>query len=247
MSDSVTLEVAARDTLGKAVKRLRREGLVPAVIHDHGKDSIHVQADFQALTKVFHSAGRHHPVELTLGSKKYTALIRNVAIDPRLNTITHVVFNAVSANQTVVAEIPVMARYAEGNESSPAERSGLIVLNQLEGVEVKALPKNLPDRLFYDAEKLILVGDHVIVADLEIPEGVSVETDANHALATVFEPSALAAANDEAGGDAEPGDEGEVVSDNESGSTEGTQEGEQRPGGKEEKEDSSQAKSPEKN
>ena len=246
MSDTVTLEVAARDTLGKAVKHLRKDGVVPAVIHDHGKESVHIQADFQAITKVFHSAGRHHPVELTLGNKKYTALIRTVAIDPRLNTITHVVFNAVSANQTVEADVPVLPRYAEGNESSPAERSGLIVLNQLEEVAVKALPKNLPDQLFYDAETLIAVGDHVTVADLDVPAGVTVETDPNHSLATVFEPSALAAANDEAGGDAEVGDESAVTADTESGTTEGTQAAEQRPGGKEEKEDASQAKSPEK-
>lgn len=203
MSDSITLEVTTRDTLGKAVKRLRKEGIVPAVIHDHGKDSVHIQADFQAITKVFHAAGRHHPVELTLDNKKYTALIRNAAIDPRLNTVTHVVFNAVSANQTVDAAIPVVPRYAEGNDASPAERAGLIVLAQLEEVEVKALPKNLPDQLFYDAEKLVAVGDHVTVADLDVPTGVTVETEADHALATVFEPSALAAANDEAGGDAE--------------------------------------------
>lgn len=246
MSDSITLEVAARDTLGKAVKRLRKDGIVPAVIHDHGKDSVHVQAEYQSMTKVFHEAGRHHPVELLLDGKKYTVLIRGASFDPRQNTITHVVFNAVSANQKVEADIPVVARYAEGNESSPAERSGLIVLAQLEEVKVKALPKDLPDELAYDAEKLVAVGDHVTVADLDVPAGVVVETDANHALATVFEPSALAAANEAAAGDATMGDESAVEAGTESGATEGTQADEIRPGGKEEKEDASQAKSPEK-
>ena len=214
MSDSITLLVEPRDTLGKGVKRLRKTGIVPAVIHDHGKDSIHIQAEYQALVKVFHQAGRHHPVELAVGGKKYTALIRSASFDPRLGTVTHVVFNAVSANQKVDAEIPVVARYAEGNDASPAERAGLIVLSQLEEVEVKALPKDLPDQLYYDAEKLVEVGDHVTVADLDVPAGVVVETEASHALATVFEPSALAAANDEAGGDAEeaaPAAEGEIA------------------------------------
>ena len=77
------------------------------------------------------------------------------------------------------------------------------MLSQADEVGVKALPKNLPDELFYDAEKLVAVGDQVTVADLEVPEGVEVETEATHVIATVFEPSALAAANDEAGGDAE--------------------------------------------
>ncbi len=246
MSDEITLEVAARETLGKGVKQLRRDGFVPAVIHDHGKDSIHVQADYQAIAKVFREAGRHHPVGIEFGGKKYTALIRNATFDPRRNTITHVVFNAVSANQKVEAAIPVVPRYAEGNESSPAERTGLIVLTQLEEVEVKALPKDLPDQLYYDAEKLVEVGDHITVADLEVPAGVVVETEPGHNLATVFEPSALAAANDEAGGDAEVGDEAEVESENESGAEEGTQADEIRPGGKEQKESKEQGREPEK-
>ncbi len=247
MSDTITLDVAARDTLGKAVKRLRKEGIVPAVIHDHGKASIHIQADFQAVTKAFHAAGRHHPVEISIGGKKYTTLIKNVAIDPQLNTVIHVVFNAVQANQKVVASIPIGPRYSEGNEASPAERSGLIVLAQLEEVEVKALPKDLPDQLLYDAEKLVLVGDRVTVVDLDVPAGVVIETEENHAIATVFEPSALAAANEAAAGDAEEGDETEVDSENESGAEAGTSEDEISPGGKEQKESKDQGRNPEKN
>ena len=203
MSDAITLLVEPRETLGKGVKRLRKEGVVPAVIHDHGKDSIHIQAEYQALAKVFREAGRHHPVELKVGDKKYTTLIRSASFDPRLGTVTHVVFNAVKANQKVDAEVPVRPRYGEDNEASPAERSGLIVLAQLDVVAVKALPKNLPNELFYDAEKLAEVGDQATVADLEVPEGVEIETEPTHVLATVFEPSALAAANEEAAGDAE--------------------------------------------
>jgi large subunit ribosomal protein L25 len=203
MSDTILLAAQPRETLGKAVKHLRKEGIVPAVIHDHGKESIHVQADFRDVTKVFHAAGRHHPVELSVGSKKYTTLIRSVSINPRLGSITHVVFNSVNANQKVEADVPVKARYDEENDASPAERAGLIVLAQLSEVQVKALPKNLPDELFYNAEKLVEVGDQLTVADLEVPEGVEVETDATHVIATVFEPSALAASNEDAAGEAE--------------------------------------------
>ncbi len=203
MSDQISLAVDPRDTLGKSVKKLRAQGVVPAVVHNHGKESTHVQAEYQKLAKVVHAAGRHHPVELTVDGKKVTAIIRSITRDPKLHTITHVVFNAVNANQKVEAEIPVKPKYAEGNESSPAERAGLIVLSQIDEVEVKALPKDLPDELFYDAEKLVEVGDHVTVADLIAQTGVEIVTDAGHSVATVFEPSALAAANEAAAGDAE--------------------------------------------
>lgn len=203
MSDKIVLAVQPRETIGKAVKRLRAEGFVPAVIADHGKESVHIQVEYQAFVRVLQSAGRHHPIEISGLSKPYTVLVRSLTRDPKLNTVTHVMLNAVAANQMVEAEVPVKPRFAEDHDNHPAERTGLIVLSQLDEVEVKALPKDLPDEIFYDAEKLVAVGDHVTVADLIVPAGVTVETEASHAVATVFEPSALAAANEAAAGDAE--------------------------------------------
>lgn len=201
--DTINLDLQPRQVLGKAVKHLRNEGIIPAVIHDHGKDSLHVQADYIAIQKVWQKAGKHHPIQLTAGDLTFTALIKSADFDPRKHRLTHVVFNAVDKNQKVEAAIPVQPRYDEGNEASPAERNGLIVLTQLDEVEVRAIASKLPDFLVYDAEKLVEIGDHVTVADLIVPEGVEIDTEATHALATVYEPSALAAANDAAGGDAE--------------------------------------------
>ena len=246
MSDQITLTVDTRDTLGKGVKRLREQGIVPGVIHDHGKASVHIQAEYQALFKVFTTAGRHHPVVVNADGKKFTTIIKSMTFDPRYNSITHVVFGAIRANEKVDAEIPVHPQYSEGNEASPAERAGLIVLAQTTAVHVKALPKDLPDVLTYDAEKLVAVGDQVTVADLAVPSGVELEIEPEHVVATVFEPSALAAANDEAGGTAAAGDEDEVESEHESATEEGTQADEIRPGGKEQKESKDEGRNPEK-
>ncbi|MEI6755593.1 MAG: 50S ribosomal protein L25 [bacterium] len=201
--DTISLDLETRKITGKAVKHLRKDGTIPAVIHDHGKDSVLVQGSYTSMFKVWQAAGKHHPVEIKTADKKYTALIKTADFDPKKHQLTHIVFNAVDKNQTVEAEIPVHPKYAEGNESSPAERSGFIVLSQLESVTVKAVPSKLPDFLEYDAEKLIEIGDHATVADLIIPEGVEFITELEHSIATVYEPSALAAANDAAGGDAE--------------------------------------------
>jgi large subunit ribosomal protein L25 len=234
--DTISLELQPREVTGKAVKHLRTEGQVPGVIHNHGKPSVHVQAEINTLLKVWRQAGKHHPVELKAGDQNFVALIKTATFDPKKHQLTHIVFNAVDRNQKADAEIPVKPRYAEDNEASPAERQGLIVLAQLESVQVKATPDKLPDLIEYDAEKLVEIGDSVTVADLIIPAGVEVETEETHAVATVYEPSALAAANEAAAGDAEPGDEGEVESETESSAEEGTQAPESKPGGKEQDE-----------
>jgi large subunit ribosomal protein L25 len=247
MSDNtINLEVEPRSVTGKAVKQLRRAGQVPAVIHDHGKESVAVQGPYLAMYRTYQEAGKHHPVDLVVGSHKYTALIKSATFEPKKNQLSHIVFNAVNKNQKVEAEVPVRPRYDEGNEVSPAERASLIVLAQLESVEVKAVPDKIPDVLEYDGEKLVEVGDHVTVADLVVPDGVEVVTEPEHTIATVYEPSALAAANDAAGGSAEAETAEEVESEHASGAEEGAQAAEVRPGGKQEKEDSSQAHNPEK-
>lgn len=230
--DSISLKLEPRKVTGKAVKHLRREGHVPAVIHDHGKPSLHVQGDRLAMLKVWQQAGKHHPVELTAGDHNFVALIKDAEFDPRKHQLQHLVFNAVDRNQKVEAEVPIRPRYAEGNEASPAERNGLIVLTQLDAVQVKAIPTKLPDFLEFDAEKLVEIGDHLTVADLSVPEGVEIETEAEHAVATVYEPSALAAANEAAAGEAEAGEAESVESEHESNAEEGTQAAEDRPGGK---------------
>lgn len=208
--ETVNVTLEPRTVTGKAVKHLRKDGIVPAVIHDHGKESVIVQAEYQALYKAYQDAGRHAPVHLTANGHKYTALIKSVTFDPVYNSMTHIVFNAVKANEKVETSIPIHPRFDEGNEATPAERTGLIVLTNLDSVAVKALPKNLPDAIEYDGEKLVNVGDHATVADLIVPEGVEIETPEDKAIATVYEPSALQAANEDAGGDVEAATEGET-------------------------------------
>lgn len=245
--DTIKLNVEARDVTGKAVKHLRKAGTVPGVIHDHGKPSINVQGKFIDMVKTYKKAGKHHPVELKNGDNNYVVIIKSATFEPKKNQLTHLVFNAVDKNQMVEAEVPIHPRYDEGNDASPAERNSLIVLSQLETVEIKAIPSKIPDFLEYDAEKLVEVGDHVTVADLIVPPNVELMTEPEHAVATVYEPSALAAANDAAGGDAEPEDAAGIDSDNGDAADDvPSQDAENRPGGKEQKESHDQGTNPEK-
>jgi large subunit ribosomal protein L25 len=107
----------------------------------------------------------------------------------------------------------------------------------LDSVQVRSVADKLPDVLEYDAEKLVEIGDHVSVSDLIIPVGVELITEPEHPIATVYEPSALAAANDAAGGTAEPGDEAGVESEEGSADSDvDSQKPENMPGGHDQKE-----------
>ncbi len=246
MSDQIMLTVEKRETIGKGVKRLRRDGIVPGVIHDHGRPSVHIQAEYQTLQKMYAAVGKHRPVVLSADGKTYNAIVKTVTFDPVYNAMTHIVFGAVKANETVDAEVPVRPAYSGDNESSPAERAGLIVLAQTTSVAVRALPKDLPDVISYDAEALVAVGDQVTAAELQLPHGVELDIEPEHVIATVFEPSALAAANDDAGGEADAEDQADVAAAHDSGAEESGQSDEIRPGGKAQKESKEEGRNPEK-
>jgi large subunit ribosomal protein L25 len=183
-SDKITVTLEKREVIGKGLAKVRSEGHVPAVIHNHGSDSIHVMGEFVAMNKVYAAAGKHHPVELKVDGKQHLALIKDVDFEPTKHRMRHVVFQAIRQNEEVEAEIPVVF----ADVDIPAERVSLLVLKQLDHVQVKALPKNLPDELVVDPSTLAEVGDHLTVADLTAPEGVTILTPEDASLAVVEMP-----------------------------------------------------------
>src|SRR5690606_34123268 len=169
MGDKITLKLEARELHGKKVARLRKEGKTPAVVYGASMEPTSLQGDSIEVTKAARAAGTYTPVHLTIGSKKRIAMIKDIDIDPVKNQVRHVAFHAVKQNQPVEAEVPIKL---VGEGESEAEKAGLIVLQALEVLEVKALPLDLPSELVVSIAELKDEGDRVTVADIDLPEGV---------------------------------------------------------------------------
>jgi len=184
-NQSIALKLEERTVIRKKLAALRKDGFVPAVIHNHGKDSIHVMAESMAVSKVYQQAGKHHPVDLTVGDKKHLVLIKDVDFEPTKRRLRHIVFQAIKQNEEVEAEVPVV--FLEDVEI-PAEKVSLMVLKQLDHVQVKALPRDLPDELVIDPSSLANVGDHLTVADIKVPQGVTILDEPEHQVAIVEMP-----------------------------------------------------------
>ena len=227
MGDKITLKIDAREVQGKKVASLRAQGLTPGVVYGQGVDATTVQADSGEVRKVVAAAGKHTPVVLT-GAKKRIAMIKDVDYDPtRHGYIRHISFHAVKANEPVVAEVPI---HLVGEGESAAEKAGLIVLQALDKVQVKALPMDLPEAIEISIVGLAEVGDRVTLADAVLEKGVEFvehhdgrsEEDLEEGeerpsvtdlvVANVYEPGALQAANEAAAGDAT--DESAVEAEN---------------------------------
>jgi large subunit ribosomal protein L25 len=222
-SETITLEATKRDILGKQVRGLRNEGQTPAVVHDHGKESIHIAVLEKDLKKVYSSAGKHHTVVLKVDGKSYTTLIKEVTNRPASAQIYHTVFQAVSANETVKTEVPLKLI-----GEIPAERASLLVLQNLDHVEVEGLPKDLIDVLEIDATGLAEAGDKLTVADVKVPAGITITTDPEQTIATVEIPRDQVAEADAAAAELaeDAGTDGEAEGEAEATEGGGTDSGE---------------------
>lgn len=241
MGEKISLKIDERVARGKKVRELRQQGITPGVVYGPGMKPMAIQADAGEVRRVVAAAGLHTPVMLS-GVKRHIAMIKDVEYAPtKSGSVRHVSFHAVKADEPVVAEVPI---HLQGMGESAAEKSGLIVLQALEKIEVRALPMELPEALIVDITNLTEAGEKVTLGDAVLPKGVElVERDSGRVededeerpeltdlvVASVYEPAALEAANDAAAGDA--GDESEVVAEKGS-DTENVQAEETRPGGK---------------
>ena len=229
MGEKVELTLQDRTIVGKAVKNLRRQGLVPAIVYGAKFETRAVQGQGLEMAKAYRTVGRRHPVEIHLGTQKKLAMIKSADLDPVKRTLRHIEFHVIKQNEKVETEVPIVI---EGTGETPAEKAGLVVLTTIDTVEIEALPSHLPDNLVLVGEKLAEVGDHLTIADLKVPEHVTVLSDPAQVVATVYEPSALQAANEAAGGDAKPEDVEDVAAEHGEDTDQDTQAEEDQPGGK---------------
>ncbi len=232
MGDKITVTLDVRDLRGKKVARLRQEGLVPGVIYGQGFEPMLVQSAYNVLEKVVREAGKHSPVHVTVDGKKKITLIKDIERDPVRSRIQHVSFHAVKANESVHAEVPI---HLVGLGESEAEKAGLIVLQAIETIEIKAKPADLPEALEISVEGLKTDEDKLLLKDVVLPNGVEyadVEQDLELVIANVYEPAALEAANEAAAGDAEDPSASDVEAEQGANTPQNTQAEETRPGGK---------------
>ncbi len=221
--NKLSIKLDERTVQGKKVKTLRHQGFVPGVVYGHSVDPINIQIEAGEMKKLYAKAGTYTPVHLDIAGKKKIAMIKDVDYEPVKGTIRHVSFHAIKMSDPVIAEVPVRLI---GEGESEAEKNGLIILQNLEHIEVKALPLDLPEAVEIDIRELKEAGDKVTLGDAKLASGVEfVQHESGHGdedeekpqvtdlqVASVWEPAALEAANAAAAGTAE--DESEVEAEN---------------------------------
>ena len=168
MSTTVKISGAARTGLGSAAsRRLRTQGLVPANVYGHKQDPVSISMDVDAISSLVKSGAR--VVELEVGGKVETALVKDVQWDTFSLDVLHVDFVRVDANERVRVEIPLQLR-----GTAPGVVAGGVLELPHHTVHVECLAVDVPDNIQVKIASLN-VGDFLHVSDLtDLPSGVTI-------------------------------------------------------------------------
>lgn len=197
----LSLKLQERTSEGKKVAKLRNDGLIPSVVYGGQSVPLLTQSPDVETTKLAKVAGRHTPINLIIDGKKKLAIIKDIEISPTRHTIQHISFHAIKQSDVITTEVPIILT---GEGESTAEKAGLVILQAIEQIEIKAKPADLPESIEMSILNLATDDDKLTVADIKLPNGVEfadADQDMELAIASVYEPGALQAANDAAGGD----------------------------------------------
>ncbi len=185
----LVLNAKPRSVIGKAVKALRRQGWIPAVLYGRHISPLPIQVEGRELQRVLSQArGGARLITLQVDGETHLALIREVQREPIRREILHVDFQAIEMTEKIRVEVPVIFKGA-----SPAvERGEGVLVHGLTHVEIECLPKDLIEAITADLSVLDRVDAAIYVRDLQAPPGVTIVSDPDELIALVTAPAAEA-------------------------------------------------------
>ena len=163
VSNKIELNAQNREVLGSGVKKLRRDGYVPAVLYGKGQEPLPLQVSLKDFNKAFKMAGESTLVYVNVGGQSYPTLIHDVSRDTLTDGILHADFYKVRLDEKIKTNVPVVF---VGESPAVKDLGGIFVRNVNE-LEVEALPQNLPHELKIDISILKNFGDKITVKDLK--------------------------------------------------------------------------------
>ncbi len=201
-------EAQPRTVVGKKVRQLRNEGLVPIVVYGPKTEPMNLQVPYRQLELTLMKAGGTNLIEVQVEGKNQTVIAREVQRDILRGTILHADFFAVDMNVAIVTDVHITL---VGESPIVASRAG-ILLPGTNVLNIETLPSNLLDHIDVDISGLTEIGQGILVGDLDLGGKIKVLNDPDEMIVRVAQPAAARSEEEEAADEAEEtGGEVEVI------------------------------------
>lgn len=185
-------------------RRLREKGYLPTVLYGREMEPIALSVKKTDLNNGLVKYGRNAVFNINLpGDISYPIIVKEIQNDPVTGDFLHADFHQISLTEEIKIDVAVRII---GREALEAAR--ILLIQQSDDVSVKCLPNNVPQTIEIDAS-VMSIGDSFTAGDIELPEGVVLETDPEQVIISLHEAKEHVLEEDEEGsedGDQEQGD-----------------------------------------
>jgi large subunit ribosomal protein L25 len=187
--ERIRLVVQERERTGSAdARRLRRSGLIPAVLYGRGKTPHAVSVPERELRRVLTgSHGLHTILDVALEGQKTThaSIVKEFQREPIRGRLIHIDLQEVRLDQPIQAQVTV-----ELVGEAAGSKEGGVLSQMSREITVEALPLEMPDRIELDVSEMA-IGDTLRVSDLPVREGAKYLDDPELVVATVTVPTRI--------------------------------------------------------
>jgi large subunit ribosomal protein L25 len=156
------LSANTRTVLGNSVRKLRKQGLLPAVLYGQNFNSLPIQIDKKTFLKLYKQVGKTNVIDLSVDSQTLPVIVQDLDIDPVFGDVRHVDFLVVNLKQKVKVTVPI--QYI-GTPIGVKQLGAVLAVN-LDELEIEVLPEKIPDFITVDVTNLTNIHDSISVADL---------------------------------------------------------------------------------
>jgi len=167
------LEAQERTVIGKKVKALRREGLLPAIVYGTGIEPVPITLNTKEVLQTLRVIGANTLVTIKLGKKEHLVLVRDIQREVIHRDLLHMDFQEVSLEENISSTVPIVL---VGDAPAVKEFEALLITN-MEEIQIEAKAKDLPDTISVDISTLLEIGDSILIKDLVISGDVTVLDD----------------------------------------------------------------------
>ncbi|MFA6511512.1 MAG: 50S ribosomal protein L25 [Patescibacteria group bacterium] len=183
--ETIQLTVAPRTEVQKKVQKLRKQGLIPAVLYGHGLETAHIQVGQKELTHLLRTASESSLIDLTIAdAAPVKVLLHEVQRDPLTEEVIHVDFYQVRMDEKLETEIPL---HFVGESAAVKNEGGILVKNH-DHLKVRVLPGDLVPSIEVDITALASLNTSLKLKDITLPKGIEPLIEQEEVLVVVTPP-----------------------------------------------------------
>jgi len=179
---TLVIKADKRTELGKnAAGRLRRQGLVPAILYGESMTNVPLTLKKKDIIEILKSeTGENTIFKVTFDSEERDVMIKEVQINPITDELTHVDLIQISMDKPVRVSVPIELT----GEPVGVKVEGGIADFLLRELEIECLPRQIPEAVKIDVSNLHL-HQSFKVQNLQLPAGIKVLTEPQTAIVVI--------------------------------------------------------------